>query len=605
MSQTQERDRSTLPRWDLTDLYQGVDDPKIDRDLEELEAKATSFEESYQGRIATGECSSAELKKALDEFEDMIRSSTRVGSYASLHYSTDTTDPKRGALLQKVREKSSRVSTKMIFFDLELGQVEDDIFAQYLKSDLLAPYRHYLTVQRENARYHLSKSEEQILEETANCRGRAFKRLFTESVSRIKYKMEIDGEEKTLNQSDLLAYNYHPDRKLREKATESLAESLEQNVPTLTFIMNTLLSEKEVMDRLRGYKRPESSRHLDNELPEEAVDTMVEVCVKNFDIVEEYYKLKSQLLGIDELYHFDRYAPLLETDESIAYEKACNIVLEAYKAFSNELHSLALPFFEKGWIDVPPAEGKRGGAFCAGVSPDHHPYILLNYTGKPRDVMTLAHELGHGLHDRLAARNHVLDYHPVLPLAETASTFGEMLTFEKLYSELQTDNERLALLCEKMEDTFATVFRQISMFRFERRIHEARRTEGELPTERFNELWQECMGEMFGDALTLGEPHKWTWAYIPHMIHTPFYVYAYAFGELLVLSLYARYKEQGDSFVSQYVEFLAAGGSRAPKDLLADLGIDAADPDFWQGGCDLIRANLKRAQELAAKRKND
>ena len=244
-------------------------------------------------------------------------------------------------------------------------------------------------------------------------------------------------------------------------------------------------------------------------------------------------------------------------------------------------------------------DGKRGGAFCAGVSPDHHPYILLNYTEKPRDVMTLAHELGHGVHDRLAAKNHVLDYHPVLPLAETASTFGEMLTFEKLFAELQSDEERLALLCEKLEDTFATVFRQISMFRFERRIHEARRTEGELPTERFNELWQECMGEMFGDALSLGDAHKWTWAYIPHIIQTPFYVYAYAFGELLVLSLYARYKEQGESFISQYLDFLAAGGSQAPQDLLGKLDIDVTNPDFWQGGCDLIRHNLKRARELA------
>ena len=386
------------------------------------------------------------------------------------------------------------------------------------------------------------------------------------------------------------------------KATESLAATLEENTPTLTFIMNTLLAEKDVMDRLRGFERPESSRHLDNELPEKAVDTMVDVCVANFSIVEEYYELKSKLLGIDDLTHFDRYAPLKQAEENIAYEKACEIVLDAYRAFSPEMHELALPFFKEGWIDVPVADGKRGGAFCAGVSPDHHPYILLNYTGKPRDVMTLAHELGHGLHDRLAAKNHVLDYHPVLPLAETASTFGEMLTFEKLFAELDSDDERLALLCEKLEDTFATVFRQISMFRFERRIHEARRSEGELATERFNELWQECMGEMFGNSLTLGDPHKWTWAYIPHIVQTPFYVYAYAFGELLVLSLYARYKEQGESFIQQYTNFLAAGGSKAPATLLAELDIDACDPSFWQGGCDLIKQNLKRAQELAAKK---
>ena len=588
-----------LPRWDLSDLYNGVDDPKIEEDLSRLDADASKFQKEYEGTIIAGELATSGLRQALDHFVSMIGLSTKIGSYASLHYSTKTTDPTRGALLQKIRERSSRVSTKLIFFDLELGQVPEEVFARYLESPELAIYRHYLKVQRESAKYHLSQAEETVLEETANCRGRAFRRLFTETVARMKFELEIDGEVKSMTQSELLAYNYNPDRKLREKASLSLATTLEANTPTLTFIMNTLLAEKEVMDRLRGYKRPESSRHLDNELPDEAVDTMVEVCVKNFDIVEEYYRLKSRLLGLESLTHFDRYAPLKKSEESIAYEKACDIVLEAYKAFSPELHELARPFFEENWIDVPVDEGKRGGAFCAGVSPDHHPYILLNYTEKPRDVMTLAHELGHGVHDRLASKNHVLDYHPVLPLAETASTFGEMLTFEKLFGELTSDEERLALLCEKLEDTFATVFRQVSMFRFERRIHEARRTEGELATERFNEMWQECMGEMFGEALTLGDAHKWTWAYIPHIIQTPFYVYAYAFGELLVLSLYARYQEQGQSFIAQYLDFLAAGGSQSPQELLGKLNIDVTDPDFWQGGCDLIRHNLKRAQELA------
>lgn len=601
MSQTETVAPTDLPRWDLSDLYSGTSDPKIDEDLNRLKESAEKFQADYKGRIAAGVCTPAELKEALDRFERMMNQATKVGSYASLHYSTKTTDPARGALLQKVREKSSEVSTKVLFFDLELGHVEENKFQQYLKSEELAPYKHYLTVQRESSKYNLSQEEETILEETANCRGRAFRRLFTETVSRLKFSLEVDGEVKTLTQSELLAYNYHPDREMRKKASLSLGEVLEQNTPTLTFILNTLLAEKQVMDRLRGFERPESSRHLDNELPEAAVDTMVEVCVKNFSIVEDYYKLKSKLLGIDELTHYDRYAPLKKSEESIAYDRACSIVLEAYNAFSPKMHELAKPFFEKGWIDVPVDEGKRGGAFCAGVSPDHHPYILLNYTEKPRDVMTLAHELGHGLHDRLAAKNHVLDYHPVLPLAETASTFGEMLTFEKLFAELDNDEERLALLCEKLEDTFATVFRQVSMFRFERRIHKARRKEGELPTERFNELWQECMGEMFGEALTLGDAHKWTWAYIPHIIQTPFYVYAYAFGELLVLSLYARYKEQGEAFIDQYIEFLAAGGSKAPQDLLAKLDIDVTDSDFWQGGCDLVRENLKRAIDLAEK----
>lgn len=601
MSQTASAPQTDLPRWDLSDLYSGTDDPKIDSDLNDQESKAGAFQSKYEGKIAGGEMEPATLREALDEYEQMINQATKIGSYASLHYSTNTTDAARGALLQKIRERSSRISTKMLFFDLELGKVSAQRYDEYLKAEVLEPYHHYLKVQRDSARYHLSQVEETILEETANCRGRAFRRLFTETVARMKFKLEVDGEEKTLTQAELLAYNYNPDREMRRKASESLAATLEQFTPTLTFIMNTLLAEHEVMDRLRGYDLPESSRHLDNELPFEAVDTMVNVCVENFAIVEDYYQLKARLLGLKDLTHYDRYAPLQAAEENIAYQKACDIVLDAYRAFSEQMHQLALPFFEKGWIDVPVAEGKRGGAFCAGVSPDHHPYILLNYTGKPRDVMTLAHELGHGLHDCLAAENHVLDYHPVLPLAETASTFGEMLTFEKLYRELDNDEDRLALICEKLEDTFATVFRQVSMFRYERRIHTARREEGELSTDRLNELWQECMGEMFGKSLSLGEEHQWTWAYIPHIVQTPFYVYAYAFGELLVLSLYARYKEQGESFVGQYTRFLAAGGSRAPKDLLAELNIDATDPTFWQGGCDLVRANLKRALDLAQK----
>lgn len=599
MSQTATPDATQLPRWDLSDLYQGPDDPRIDCDLDDLDRRAGEFQKRYEGRLTKGEVSASELLEAFQEYESMSRLGARVGSYSSLLYSTNTTDPVRGALLQKVREKSSRTSTKMIFFGLELGEAPEEVFQGYLSSSDLAPFHHHLQVLRDGAKHHLSQAEETVLEETANCRGRAFRRLSTEVISRMKFQLEVDGETKELSQSEILAYNYHPDRSLRKKATDSLAATLQENAPTLTFIMNTLLAEKEVMDRLRGYATPESSRNLDNELPDEAVATMVEVVVKNFSLVADYYRLKGKLLGLDKLMHYDRYAPLKKSEETIAYDKACEIVLEAYKAFSPKLHELALPFFEEGWIDAPVAEGKRGGAFCAGVSPDHHPYILLNYTQKPRDVMTLAHELGHGVHDRLASVQHALDYHPVLPLAETASTFGEMLTFEKLFSQLKSDEERLALMCEKLEDTFATVFRQISMYRFEQAMHKARREEGELTTERYNELWQQCMGEMFGDALELGEPHAWTWLYIPHIVQTPFYVYAYAFGELLVLALYARYKAEGEAFIDRYLALLAAGGSRAPQAILGDLGIDITEASFWQGGCDLIASNLAKAQALA------
>lgn len=592
MSATSVKD---LPRWDLSDLYSGVDDPGIERDLNQNLQEAQEFEKDFEGKV--GQLSAAQLRQAIDRYEAISRRATRVGSFASLLFSTDTTDEKRGALTQMVRERSSTISTHLLFFTLELGHQSTERFEELLAAEELKPYHHFLTLQQEEAKHHLSQAEEKILEETANSRGRAFRRLFTEVVSRMKYQME--GQPEPLSQSELLAFNYDPDREVRQRASVALAGGLQEKAHVLTFIMNTLLQEKIVMDRLRGFSEPESERHLDNELPAEAVNAMVETVAKNYDIVSDYYRLKSRLIGVEKLEHYDRYAPIEKKESSIAYDQARKIVLEAYGAFSPELRELAEPFFTENWIDVPVAEGKRGGAFCAGVTPDHHPYVLLNYTEKPRDVMTLAHELGHGVHDRLAAKHHALDYHPVLPMAETASTFGEMLVFDKLFGELNNDAERLSLLCEKLEDTFATVFRQVAMYRFEQRLHRARRDQGELPTEAINTMWQECQQEMFGDSLVLGDDHKWTWLYIPHIVQWPFYVYAYAFGELLVLSLYARYKKEGASFIPQYFELLAAGGSRNPVELLKELGIDVTSSSFWQGGCDLIRSKVAQAQELA------
>lgn len=591
----------SLPAWDLSELYSGTDDPRIDTDLKLALENAKKFEAKYRNQVCRADIQPDELLQALDDYETLLREQSRPGAYASLHYSTDTIDPVRGALTQKVREIGSQISTHLLFFDLELAQLPLETFDRLLQSDALNKYRHYLQQQQSLAKHYLSEVEETILEETANVRGRAFKRLFTEVVSRIKFKFEKDGEVKELSQSELLSYSYDPDRKLRRQASESLAAELSNSSHVLTFIHNTLLHDKQISDRLRKFEHPESDRHLSNEVDKAAVDAMTNVCVRNFDIVHQYYDLKRRLLGLDELAHYDRYAPLRQQKQEIAYADARNIVVDAFQRFSPRLGELVTPFFEKNWIDVPPRPGKRSGAFCAAVTPEHHPYVLLNYTGKARDVMTLAHELGHGVHDLLAGDNHYLDYHPVLPLAETASTFAELLVFEKLQHSLESDEERLALLCEKLEDTFATVFRQISMFRFERQLHAARREQGELTTEQINEMWQAAMSEMFGDSLKLGEDHRWTWLYIPHIVNTPFYVYAYAFGELLVLALYARYRQEGEAFLPKYFELLAAGGSQQPAELLQKLGFDIGSEEFWQGGCDLIRDNLEKAKVLAGK----
>ena len=590
---------AALPTWDLSDLYAAIDDPRLDADIEEVKRRAQKFEATYKETIATPDVSAAHLRVALNDYESLLTLEYKPGSFASLLYSTDTTDSERGALLQKTREFGSAVSAHLVFFDLEIGQMPQSAYDAIKDDAELSPYRHYLDHERQLAAHNLSEPEEKILVETANSRGRAFARLATEVNSRTKFQIEETGQTVEKTQSEILVLLYDPDRDTRRLAAAAITAGLRQNTHVGTFIYNTLLHEKDVLDRLRGYNTPENSRHLNNELDADVVDTFSDVCAENYGTVAAYYRLKRRVLDLDELTHYDRYAPITSDESKIPFARARDIVLESFAGFSPRLVDICEPFFEKRWIDAALADGKRGGAYCAGITPDLHPYVFMNYTESPRDVMTLAHELGHGIHDVLASRNHLLDYHPVLPMAETASTFAEMLVYDRLRGELSANDERLALVCGKIEDTFATVFRQIAMYRFEQQAHRARRDEGELPSERLDELWQENMQEMFGDALALGDEHACWWLYIPHIVDVPFYVYAYAYGELLVLALYARYQSEGNSFVDRYFELLAWGGSRAPAELLADLGIDISSRDFWQGGCDLIQQRVDEAVSLA------
>ena len=589
----------SLPTWDLTDLYAGIDDPRLEADMAAVNQEAADFEARFRGTLAVADLDASHLRQALDAYEALLRREYRPQAFAMLVYSTDTRDPARGALLQRTREFGSAVAARLVFFELEIARIPSAAYDAAIAREELAPYRHYVEHQRRLARHNLSEPEERILVETANSRGQAFARLFTEVTGRTKYRLELYGAQEELNQSELLALFYSPDRPRRAAAATALTEGLRANAHVCTFVYNTLLHEKDVLDRLRAHAAPESSRHLDNELDPAVVDTVVSVCVANYGIVADYYRLKRHLLGLDTLTHYDRYAPITGEQSELPFAQAQSLVLDAFGQFSPRLAEIATTFFARRWIDAEVADGKRGGAFCAAITPELHPYVLMNYTGQARDVATLAHELGHGIHDVLAAGNHLLDYHPVLPMAETASTFAEMLVFDHLQRALTSDSERLALVCGRIEDSFATVFRQTAMFRFEQQAHRARREQGELATDKLNALWQSCMQEMFADSLTLGEDHAWWWLYIPHVISTPFYVYAYAFGELLVLSLYARYAQEGPSFVERYFSLLAAGGSCAPADLLARLGIDVADRAFWQGGCDLIRDRVALASRLA------
>ncbi len=589
----------TSVAWDLSDLYSGLDDPRIQEDLDRLLIGAEAFETDFKGRIASEECTAETLRMALDRYDALLRGRAKPLSYANLLFNADTTDAARGAFLQRMQLASTAIGTRLLFLDLEVGKMPERTFATILTDAKLASYRHYLEHEREIAAHYLSEAEERIAEELANTGIRAFDRLFDEAISRARFRVVLDGETQDLTESEVIALLYRPERQVRVAASEAITATLKEHAHLLTFIFNNLLQHKATMDRLRGYSYPEQARHLDNEVSPTVAQHVVDVAVENFGIVADYYRLKRHLLSLEELTHYDRYAPIAAQEEDVRFEEARRMVLSAFGEFSGKMNEMADRFFTRSWIDAEIRPGKTGGAFCMSVTPDEHPYVFMNYTGKPRDVMTLAHELGHAVHGVLSADVTYLDFHPSLPMAETASVFAEMLVFDRLRQQIEDPRERLALLTGKIEDTFATVFRQVAMYRFEQQAHRQRREQGELTTEQYNAIWQSSIQEMFGDSLRLGEDHAWWWMYIPHVFSSPFYVYAYAFGELLVLSLYAQYRREGEPFVERYFNLLSAGGSRRPAEILGEIGVDIEDRAFWQGGMELIREMVTEARQLA------
>jgi len=485
------------------------------------------------------------------------------------------------------------LSLLLLFFELELAKVDEALVETLLVDPEVAKYKHYIHTVRLYRDHMLSETEERLLEETANTGGRAFKRLFDQVTSTATFK--LNGEE--LSQSEILTRLYSADRDTRKAAASAFSEGLNTNLDTITFIYNTLLQDKNVKDRLRNYTYPEQSRHLSNELTPEIVETVVNACTSNYGVVSRYYKIKKEILGLSELTHYDRYAPLFQAKEKVKWNQAKEIVLSSFNEFSPLMRDTAQEFFDKGWIDAAPRKGKRGGAFCAYVTPDLHPYVLQSYMEQSRDVMTLAHELGHGVHSSLSRVQSYFNFHGTLPLAELASTFGEMLVFEQLQRR-SSPEELLALYAGKIEDSFATIFRQASMYRFEQAIHKHRREKGELSKADYAGYWQSSIQEMFGDSLTLGEEHQSWWSYVGHFVGSPFYVYAYSFGELLVLSLYQKYKVEGPAFTSKYLDLLRAGGSLSPQQLMDKVDVNLADPSFWQGGVDVLAQEVSDFEAL-------
>ncbi|MGC8863495.1 MAG: M3 family oligoendopeptidase [Armatimonadota bacterium] len=592
--------QQTQVTWDLSDLYQGIDDPQIEHTLDDCLDRAREFAGRYRGRISDAGLTAETLATALAEYESIAQDLAKPMAYATLVFCADTSKPEHGALLQRVQERQTQAALELIFFELELMAAEPEVIERILEDDRLERYRHFVRASRLFREHRLSEPEEKILEEKANTGPRAFQRLFEESVAAMRFKVTVEGEERILTEQEVMALLRDPNRETRKSAAASLSQGLIDNARLLTFIFNTLVYDKSIDDRLRRYSYPEQARNIANELDAETVEALISTCVESYTLTARYYRLKREILGYDKLTHYDRYAPIFESKKRHPFEQGRRIVLDSFERFSPEMSRIASEFFDKNWIDAEPRPGKRGGAFCSYVTPDLHPYVFLSYLDRPDDVITLAHELGHGVHGYLAREQGYLSFSSALPVAELASTFGQMLTFEHLVTDAELD-EKLALYGEKIEEIFATVHRQAAMYRFEQELHRSRREKGELTTEQINQIWQTNMQAMFGDSLELGEEHAYWWMYIEHFVSSPFYVYAYSFGELLVMALYSMYREQGQAFVPRYIDLLRAGGSCSPAELLARVDIDIRDPGFWRGGIRVIESLVDEFERLYQK----
>jgi oligoendopeptidase F len=571
--------------WNLTDLYESPDDHMIHDDLDFCHQEADLLQET-QGRLA--ELEPATFARTVRRLERIQANLGRIETYAFLNFATQVKNAEAGAFLQKIKEEGSKLGRKLVFFNLEWAKLDQTVADRLPAHEEVAPYHHFLTNLRRYADHLLSEAEEKLLVEFEPVGTESWLNLFEKVLGHLEFGEDKRGEEEVL--SDL----YDSDREVRRKAARELTEGLQSQLHILTHIFNTILADKMISDRLRKYPSWIRTRNLSNELEDVTVDALITASVGHYDLVQRYYRLKKELLGLDDLQDYDRYAPLPSLpDQQVSWQECRNMVLEGFHGFSPELAEIAERFFAKNWIHAPLLEGKQSGAFAHPAVPDVHPYILVNYTGNLRDVSTVAHELGHGVHQYLAKEQGYFNSDTTLVLAETASVFAELLIFHRQLELLEDPAQRRAFICQKLESIFATVFRQISMNRFEDLIHNSRREQGELSAEALSDLWMKSQVAMFGDSVNLSEQYRIWWAYIPHFLHTPGYVYSYAFGELLVLALYRIYQDEGPaSFVPKYINLLAQGGCQSPYKLLKPFNIDLNDSEFWQGGLAVIEEML-------------
>lgn len=587
--------------WNIDSLIDDGSDPQasVERLIDDAFAAARALTEEAKGTIATA--AAPRIALILERLAQLSEDAHRAGNYAHLRFATNTADPERGALVQRVSERLSELAAELVWFELEWVDVDDERAEHLLADPELAHYKHHLEKLRIRKPHVLSEPEERLLATIEPTGRSAWVRLFTEQTAAIEVELpEPDGGEPHKVALDAaLAQITNPDRAVRQSVAAAVSEALQPGLRTRAYVFNTLLADRRIQDDVRDYPTWISEWNQANEASDESVQSLVHAVVSRYDIPRRWYRLKAKVLGLDRLADYDRAASVAEAETHIPWEEATTIVRDAYQSFSPDLAKVVDQFIDDGWIDAPVRPGKRGGAFCAYTVPSHHPYVFLNYTATANDVMTLAHELGHGVHGYLARPQGVFEQSTPLTLAETASVFGETVTFNRLLERLDDPNERFALLAQNVEGSIATVFRQVAMNRFENAVHTHRRDVGELSTDDFADHWASTQADLFGDAMEVTDGYRDWWSYIPHFIGTPGYVYAYAYGQLLALSVYARYTERGDEFVPRYLELLAAGGSAWPEDLGRIVDCDLSDAGFWNAGLTIVDAQVTAAEQAA------
>lgn len=583
-------------QWNLTDLYSSPQDPQIQKDIDTAADLIKTFRETYHNKLAT--LSSADLCECIQKGEKIDELIAKPSLYLGLKFEEDSTNDIVNIQKQKVEEQITHLMNELLFFPIEYGNLSQEQQNTFEQAPQLAVYRNYLHNLAAFAKYHLSEAEERVITQKNLTGANAFEKLYEHITSKMEFPIILYGKKQTLTESEILDLTRHPDREIRKKASKVFTKGLKKVEPNLLYIYNTLMLDRQIEVKLRNIPTLDYTRHLANEISPSIVSSLTSAVQKHYHLVTQYYAIKAKLLDIHPLYEYDRYAPMQTMERTLSFEEGKDIVLNTFKEFSPKFYEIALQFFDKQWIDAFPKKGKRSGAFCATGTPKLHPYVLLNYMGKQTDVLTMAHELGHGIHDCLSSTLPISVFAPPLVTAEMASVFAENIVFEKLLA-IETDkNTQIALLTHHIEDTIATVFRQTAMYQFELDAHTARQSTGELTKKHIQDLWRKNQEEMFGDSVILTKDYDIWWSYITHFFESPFYVYAYAFGNLLVFSLIALYKKEGQAFINKYLTVLSSGDSLPPQELLRTVNVDIADEHFWDQGLQIIAEKIHQLEEL-------